>query len=277
MARRYSLGITATKEIVECSAKNLDDTFRCKLCPSAYGRPHYWNLPVERSLRQARGGVLLINEVCDVGGCTILYRLARVALEFGIWLYCIINCAGCYRDGALQAHLLSFYGGRDIKVICCSSPPVACEQNPDAPVLNNLQETLADLMLRPEFKDEKTVVILAGHSKELQEIFYPKSEEWKEYSLDMDSDSFLREINERRQRRLGQMQSHFSTTLMFEDWSDENVIDVILSMAAAKGEKFHEDAVVELRNSLRQLRAGRVFGNSQPLRLHFFSILPCVF
>jgi hypothetical protein len=117
-------------------------------------------------------------------------------------------------------------------------------------------------MSQPGFKEEKTVVILAGHPKELQEIFYPKSEEW-----DSDSHSFLREMFESKQRWLGQMQSHFSTTLMFEDWSDAIAIDVILSLAAAKGEKFHEDAVVELRNSLRQLRAGRVFGNSQPSRL----------
>jgi hypothetical protein len=127
-------------------------------------------------------------------------------------------------------------------------------------------------MSEPGFKDEKTVVIVAGHPKELQEIFYPKSEEWrkifypKSEELDSDSHSFLREdiFGGKLFRR---MQSHFSTTLMFEDWSDANVIDVILSLAAAKGEKFHEDAVVELRNSLRQLRAGRVFGNSQPSRL----------
>jgi hypothetical protein len=117
---------------------------------------------------------------------------------------------------------------------------------------------LAHLMSEPGFKDEKTVVILAGHPKKFQEFFYPKSEEW-----DSDLHSFLRESIARQQ----QMQSHFSTTLMFEDWSDANVMDVILSSAAAKGEKFHEYAVVELRNSLRQLRAGRVFGKSQPSRL----------
>jgi hypothetical protein len=136
-------------------------------------------------------------------------------------------------------------------------------------------------MSQPGFKEEKTVVILARHPKELLEIFHPnraqvgmsirapweqkgaqilaKSEEW-----DSDSHSIFREMFESEQRWLGQMQSHFSTTLMFEDWSDAIVIDVILSLAAAQGEKFHEDAVVELRNSLRQLRAGRLFGNRQP-------------
>ena len=132
-------------------------------------------------------------------------------------------------------------------------------------------------MSEPGFKDEKTVVILAGHPKELQEIFYPKSEELdllretiypkgKSEEWDSDLNSFFREMSLKR-KLFRQMQSHFSTTLMFEDWSDANVMDVILSSAAAKGEKFHEDAVVELRNSLRQLRAGRVFGKSQPSRL----------
>jgi hypothetical protein len=83
MARRYSLGITANNQVVECTARDLDDFWICKVNPTVRGKPSFWNFRVEHCVRQARGGVLLINEVCDVGGCTILCRLACVALEFG--------------------------------------------------------------------------------------------------------------------------------------------------------------------------------------------------
>jgi hypothetical protein len=72
------------------------------------------------------------------------------------------------------------------------------------------------------------------------------------------------------------LQSRFSTTLMFEDWSDKNMIDLIMSNAVdAKfvGPTpfvFHEEAEAELKNSLRQLRSCRDFGNDLAFRSRNF-------
>ena len=91
----------------------------------------------------------------------------------------------------------------------------------------------------PEFKDGKTVVILAGYTHQMQHMLSGNPG----------------------------LQSRFATTLMFEDWNDKNMLDLILSNAADSNIVgptpfvFHEDAVVELQNSLRQLRACRDFGN----------------
>jgi hypothetical protein len=102
-----------------------------------------------------------------------------------------------------------------------------------------LQDTLVGKLYEPEFKDGKTVVILAGYTYQMQQMLSGNPG----------------------------LQSRFVTTLMFEDWNDKNMLDLILSNAADSNIVgptpfvFHEDAVVELQNSLRQLRACRDFGN----------------
>jgi hypothetical protein len=101
-----------------------------------------------------------------------------------------------------------------------------------------LQDTLVGKLWEPEFKDGKTVVILAGYTTQMQQML---------------------------QGNPG-LQSRFSTTLMFEDWSDKNMTDLIMSNAAdtkfvgPTPFVFHEEAVAELQNSLRQLRSCRDFG-----------------
>jgi hypothetical protein len=102
-----------------------------------------------------------------------------------------------------------------------------------------LQDTLVGKLWEPEFKDGKTVVILAGYTHQTQHML---------------------------SRNPG-LQSRFATTLMFEDWSDKNMLDLIMSNAADENIvgptpfAFREDAVAELQNSLLQLRAYRDFGN----------------
>ena len=65
------------------------------------------------------------------------------------------------------------------------------------------------------------------------------------------------------------MQSRFSTTLMFEDWTDSNMIDLILANAADKNVVgptsfvFDDDARAQLETSLQQLRARPDFGNGR--------------
>jgi hypothetical protein len=102
-----------------------------------------------------------------------------------------------------------------------------------------LQDTLVGKLWEPEFKDGKTVVILAGYTDQMQQMLSGNPG----------------------------LQSRFSTTLMFEDWSDKNMTDLIISNAAdtkfvgPTPFVFHEEALAELQNSLRQLRACRDFGN----------------
>lgn len=102
-----------------------------------------------------------------------------------------------------------------------------------------LQDTLVGKLWEPEFKDGKTVVILAGYTGQMQQMLSGNPG----------------------------LQSRFATTLMFEDWSDKNMLDLIMFNAADASIvgptpfTFREDAVAELQNSLLQLRAYRDFGN----------------
>ncbi len=106
--------------------------------------------------------------------------------------------------------------------------------------LKTSQDTLVGKLWEPEFKDGKTVVILAGYTKQMQQMLSGNPG----------------------------LQSRFSTTLMFEDWSDKNMIDLIMSNAADTKFAgptpfvFNEEAIVELQRSLQQLRACRDFGNN---------------
>lgn len=65
------------------------------------------------------------------------------------------------------------------------------------------------------------------------------------------------------------MQSRFSTTLIFDDWTDSNMIDLILANAADKNVVgptpfvFDDDARAQLETSLQQLRARPDFGNGR--------------
>jgi hypothetical protein len=103
-----------------------------------------------------------------------------------------------------------------------------------------LQDTLVGKLWEPEFNDGKTVVILSGLPTQMQQMLHGNPG----------------------------LHSRFSTTIVFEDWSDKKFTDVITSNAAAHTDivgptpfVFHEEAVAELQNSLRQLRSCRAFGN----------------
>jgi hypothetical protein len=101
-----------------------------------------------------------------------------------------------------------------------------------------LQDTLVGKLWESEFNDGKTVVILSGLLTQMQQMLH---------------------VNPG-------LHARFSTTLVFEDWSDKKFTDVITSNAADTDIVgptpfvFHEEAVAELQNSLRQLRSCRDFG-----------------
>ena len=103
------------------------------------------------------------------------------------------------------------------------------------------QDVLVGKLWEPEFKDGKTVVILAGYTRQMREML---------------------------QGNPG-MQSRFQTTLIFEDWTDRNMIDLILTNAAdtkfvgPTPFVFDDDARAELETSLQQLRSRPDFGNGR--------------
>jgi hypothetical protein len=103
------------------------------------------------------------------------------------------------------------------------------------------QDVLVGKLWEPEFKDGKTVVILAGYTRQMRDML---------------------------QGNPG-MQSRFQTTLIFEDWTDSNMIDLILTNAAdtkfvgPTPFVFDDDARAELETSLQQLRARPDFGNGR--------------
>jgi hypothetical protein len=103
------------------------------------------------------------------------------------------------------------------------------------------QDVLVGKLWEPEFKDGKTVVILAGYTRQMRDML---------------------------QGNPG-MQSRFQTTLIFEDWTDSNMIDLIQTNAAdtkfvgPTPFVFDDDARAELETSLQRLRARPDFGNGR--------------
>jgi hypothetical protein len=103
------------------------------------------------------------------------------------------------------------------------------------------QDQLVSKLWEPEYRDGKTVVILAGYTQQMQEML----------------------------RGNPGMASRFPTTLTFEDWTNGTMIDLILANAAdpkivgPTQFVFEDGACAALEATLQQLRACPDFGNAR--------------